>query len=126
MPLVDRLREPCLDFSGEMIVRESTPRYEIHCDLLYDAAAEIERLTRERDELIHLMSEVDAGNRIVDQRAESAEADLARAREALETIEGATNADDPESYRSDDREGCLDTVHSIARALLHPNSGDAE
>jgi len=42
--LVERLREPCKDFTGEMIVSESTPRYEIHCDILYEAADEIERL----------------------------------------------------------------------------------
>lgn len=40
--------------------------------------------------------------------------------EALQSIAEATDADDPESYRSDDREGCLDTVHAIATAALSP------
>jgi hypothetical protein len=38
--------------------------------------------------------------------------------EALREIAAATDADDPESYRCDDREGCLDTVHSIATNAL--------
>lgn len=38
--------------------------------------------------------------------------------EALRTIAAATDADNPESYRCDDREGCLDTVHAIARSAL--------
>lgn len=39
-------------------------------------------------------------------------------REALARVRDATDADNPESYRSDDREGCLDTVFSIADAAL--------
>ena len=50
--IVERLREACRDYSGEMIVRGSTPRYEVHCDLLYDAADRIEALERERTNLI--------------------------------------------------------------------------
>lgn len=38
--------------------------------------------------------------------------------EALRIISGHTNADDPASYRSDDREGCLDDVHSRAASAL--------
>ena len=42
---------------------------------------------------------------------------------ALQNIKDATNADDPESYRADDREGCLDTVFAIAsRALTKENT----
>lgn len=37
---------------------------------------------------------------------------------ALDEIRTATDADDPESYRSDDREGCLDTVHSLASEAI--------
>ena len=48
--------------------------------------ADIERLTRERDELSHLMSEVDAGNRIVDQRAEAAQSALSEALEVVNTV----------------------------------------
>lgn len=86
--LVGRLLEPCRDFGGEMIVRESTPRYEIHCDLLYDAAAEIARLTRELDEWTAWgegLSPAELSNGM-DNIKRRAEADLARAREALERI----------------------------------------
>jgi len=38
--------------------------------------------------------------------------------EALQQIVAATDADNPESYRCDDREGCLDTVHAIACAAI--------
>lgn len=38
----------------------------------------------------------------------------AELQDALERIRDMTNADDKESYRSDDREGCLDTVFSVA------------
>ena len=46
----------------------------------------------------------------------------------LTDIRSATNADDPESYRADDREGCLDTVFAIAdralsRATKEPGNG---
>jgi hypothetical protein len=38
---------------------------------------------------------------------------------ALETIAERTNPDAPdENYRADDREGCLDTVYSIASSAL--------
>lgn len=36
----------------------------------------------------------------------------------LRNIRGMTNADDPRSYRCDDREGCLDTVFSMASKAL--------
>jgi hypothetical protein len=51
-------------------------------------------------------------------RAFAAEAEAERLREALADIAQATNADDPESYRSDDREGCLDWVYAKATAFL--------
>jgi len=38
--------------------------------------------------------------------------------DALTRIKGMTDADDPESYRCDDREGCLDTVFSVASRAL--------
>lgn len=37
---------------------------------------------------------------------------------ALTDIAEATDPDNPESYRCDDREGCLDTVQAIARSAL--------
>jgi len=45
------------------------------------------------------------------------DAEIARLREALAGIASMTDPDDPNSYRSDDREGCLDTVHACARIL---------
>ena len=49
-------------------------------------------------------------------------------REALTDIAAMTDPDDPESYRSDDREGCLDTVQAVARTALSldTNKGDAK
>ena len=44
---------------------------------------------------------------------------------ALETIAGITDAEDPESYRSDDREGCLDSVHDTSRAAIAKAKGGA-
>lgn len=41
----------------------------------------------------------------------------------LERISAHTNPDDPESYRCDDREGCLDTVHAISKAALAKTIG---
>lgn len=37
---------------------------------------------------------------------------------ALRAIAQMTDPDDPDSYRADDREGCLDTVQDTARAAL--------
>lgn len=45
-------------------------------------------------------------------------------RKALEDIGAMSDADDPESYRFDDREGCLDTIHAIARAFLANQGAD--
>lgn len=41
-----------------------------------------------------------------------------RYRKALQRIIAMTNADNPESYRRDDREGCLDTVFAVASEAL--------
>jgi len=46
------------------------------------------------------------------------DAEIARLREALAGIASMTDPDDPDSYRSDDREGCLDAAHARARAAL--------
>jgi hypothetical protein len=37
---------------------------------------------------------------------------------ALQSIKEMTDANDPESYRCDDREGCLDTVFAVASEAL--------
>ena len=39
---------------------------------------------------------------------------IAELEEALREIAAMTNPDDSDSYRSDDREGCLDTIHALA------------
>lgn len=44
--------------------------------------------------------------------------------EALERIAQHTDPDDPESYRADDREGCLDTVQAIAAAAIAKAKGE--
>ncbi len=44
--------------------------------------------------------------------------------EALESIAQMTDADDPESYRADDREGCLETVFSVARKAIAKARGE--
>jgi hypothetical protein len=50
----------------------------------------------------------------MDQRIRDGDARAAELVKALRTIKTMTDADDPESYRSDDREGCLDAAHSTA------------
>ena len=47
-------------------------------------------------------------------RVRSLEAEVERLRAALADIAAMTDADDPESYRCDDREGCLDAVYAKA------------
>ena len=46
------------------------------------------------------------------------EAECERLRAALADIVEDTDADNPNSYRSDDREGCLDWVYAKAAAAL--------
>lgn len=50
------------------------------------------------------------------------DAEIEKLKAALESIAEHTDPDDPESYRSDDSEGCLDRVQAISRAAL---KGDA-
>src|SRR6218665_3836589 len=45
--------------------------------------------------------------------------------EALLSIAGMTDPDDPESYPADDREGCLDTVRSTACAAIAKAEGQS-
>ena len=51
---------------------------------------------------------------MIDDELFDARAEVARLREELADIAAMTDADDPESYRCDDREGCLDWVHDKA------------
>ena len=39
-------------------------------------------------------------------------------REILQRIEEMTDPDDGSNYRSDDREGCLDTIHDLVAGAL--------
>jgi hypothetical protein len=50
--------------------------------------------------------------------------ELDRLRDALERIKAMTDADNPNSYRADDREGCLDTVFAVASQALADGSGN--
>lgn len=43
--LIERLRGPCIDWTGEPIVDGSTPRYEVHCGLLREAASALSSLS---------------------------------------------------------------------------------
>lgn len=47
--------------------------------------------------------------------------EIERLRSVLQDIAEMTDADNPESYRADDREGCLDTVFGVATESLTPN-----
>ena len=49
-----------------------------------------------------------------------AKAEVGRLREVMISIAKDTDADNPDSYRADDREGCLDTIFAIASAALEP------
>lgn len=55
------------------------------------------------------------------QRKDAAD-EIERLREALQSVADMTDADNPESYRCDDREGCLDTVFATATGALTPNT----
>ena len=52
----------------------------------------------------------------------SIDTEIERLRKALQDIKEMTDADDPESYRCDDREGCLETVFATATNALNPGS----
>jgi len=89
------------------------------------AEAEIEALKAEREEekgwegtLRYCEKQWQDERLVMMNRYTAAEARLVKAREALREIKSMTDADDPESYRCDDREGSLDTVFSIAATTL--------
>ncbi len=44
--------------------------------------------------------------------------EVERLRTALQSIKDMTDVDNPDSYRCDDREGCLDTVFATASEAL--------
>jgi hypothetical protein len=67
--------------------------------------------------LVAKMNELMFGKIIAEQLA-AKDAEIAGLRDVLERIAAHTDPDDPESYRCDDREGCLDTVQAIASAAL--------
>lgn len=51
-------------------------------------------------------------------RGDDRDGSVVSQKEALRRIAAVTNADDPESYRNDDPQGCLDTVFAIAVEAL--------
>lgn len=52
--------------------------------------------------------------------------EVERLKDALRRIRRMTDADDPDSYRCDDREGCLDAVFGVASEALAPESPVSE
>ena len=50
---------------------------------------------------------------------------IAALESGIEDIRQMTDPDDPESYRNDDRSGCLDTVFATAAALTLKENDDA-
>lgn len=95
---------------------------------LEKAHKEIERVQLERD---HYKNKVERyrevlganTNESICEAAERVQAASARMRESLEKIAAFTNPDDENSYRADDREGCLDTVYSTAKSALANDAG---
>jgi len=63
---------------------------------------------------------MDTDSDIADLRAK-----LKTARDALRSIAEHTDPDAAENYRADDREGCLDATHSIARTAYDATEGEA-
>lgn len=58
------------------------------------------------------------------RRAEAYRTQRDEALKALDDIAEMTDADNPESYRCDDREGCLDAVHDAARRVREGGKAD--
>ena len=84
----------------------------------------VQQRTRERDqahaEVLALQNQYTHQHAIAQEehtRAEAAEAEVERLRVVLADIASATDVNDPESYRCDDREGCLDYVYAKATYL---------
>jgi len=78
---------------------------EAECELLRSARDDADAETARTEDLLGLAQ----------HERDAAQAEVARLREALADIAAMTDADDPQSYRSDDREGCLDAVYDKAR-----------
>lgn len=76
--LVEELRDATIDWTGEPIVDGSTPRYEIHCRPLREAATALESLSRElaeaREAIGHIRSDVGRYGQTCLDEAEHAEA----------------------------------------------------
>jgi phage-related minor tail protein len=91
----------------------------------------IEELERERDEANRNYGYYLEQFKLFRGKVSSAEAErdqlkqkLADAVKALEKVQKATNAHDPESYGADDREGCLDYVFHQAETALKSLKGE--
>lgn len=95
MPLIERLREPCIDWTGEPIVDGSTPRTDVHCGLLREAADTLEAQARElaeaREEIERLRADLEDGTRDYDGGYEAGAGDMSAASDAA--IERATVAE---------------------------------
>jgi hypothetical protein len=52
--------------------------------------------------------------------------EVERLRAARQSIIDMTDADNPDSYRADDREGCLDTVFATASEALAVADGEVK
>ena len=90
-------------------------RYAALCALCGTGRSEIERLER-RDEVWR------EKKRILENDLAKAWADKRELVKALETIRDMTDAGNPDSYRCDDREGCLDAVHDRSFAAVAKHS----
>jgi DNA repair exonuclease SbcCD ATPase subunit len=82
-----------------------------HADAL---AARARELLAENGELVQEVARLRAALNLIDEARANALAECERLRAVLADIAEATNVDDPESYRCDDREGCLDWVYAKA------------
>ncbi len=60
-------------------------------------------------------------NKVIEVHAKCQE-EIKRLHTALQDIAEMTDADNPESYRCDDREGCFDTVFATATTAMTPNA----
>lgn len=52
--VLERLRGWCTDWNGAPMVRGEPPRDGLHCDVLFDAADEIERLLAALNEIVEV------------------------------------------------------------------------
>jgi hypothetical protein len=83
---------------------------------LATAQAEIERISKLE------VGVLDALNEEMCTENDSLKAEIARLRGTITACMDMTDADNPDSYRSDDREGALDAVYSASKEALSQSS----